>query len=419
MFFLFVSIYRLEIVKIFYFFQFPISSCRIKAQATDRRDEIEKQAASVYPILHERAFMLYLMFLEYKTNHGSSVEKALYKDMTVSGLVQRLLQKRAVTFLNSFDSYLLMSGVSGAGGFEEIGTDNEKPSLSLVDCLSYDEIKLSALLSVSSQTEFLNNGHRANVGRIEKDTNTIERDGVIIGIIGARFERPLMMEYQDILITKQQNTLANGYGTMPTTKLDESLINKFEYRKIWNWFYNEKSLLYDEVSEQDKRFRPIGFVTGKKLDVDLFDQIVMEKRYSISFDTLLIESDYRASVLKKKAFIHVVGIGLGVWKATDCQNKVFLECFESRIKALIYPQLKHVSHICFAYFDQESGDLKDGGFIQSSKHPLGGIKILMNKRNPADKLIGDEYKDALVIESYAWDGNALPGNEFWKVRFLN
>lgn len=332
------------------------------------------------------------MFLEYKNNFGSSVEKTLYKDMTVSGLVHRLLHKRAVAFLNSFDSYLLLTGVSGSGGFEEIGTDNEKPSLSLANCLSYDEIKLSALLSVSSQSEFLNKGHRANVGIIEKDKTTIERDGVVIGIIGARFERPLMMEYQDILITKQQNTEANGYGPLPT-KLDENLLKKFEYRKMWSWFYNEKSLLYDEVSEQDNRFSPIGCMTGNKTDVDIFDKLIMEKRYSITFDTLLIESNYRASDLKKNAFIHVVGIGLGVWRANDCQDKIFLECFESRIKALIDTQLKHVSHICFSWFSIESGDLKDGGFIESSKHPLGGIKILINNRNPADKLV----RDFLVI----------------------
>lgn len=199
-----------------------------------------------------------------------------------------------------------------------------------------------------------------------------------------------MMEYQDILITNVQNTASNGYGPIPTTKLDKKLIKIFEYRKMWNWFYNEKSLLYDDISGKDTRFRPI--VTGNKLNAEIFDTLIMKKRYSITFDTLLIESNYRASVLNKNAFIHVVGIGLGVWRAHDCQEKIFLECFESRIKALIYPALKHVSHICFSWFDlKNSGDLKDGGFIESSEHPLGGIKILMNRRNPADKLVSIFY----------------------------
>lgn len=87
------------------------------------------------------------MFLEYKNIHGSSVEKSLYKNMTVSGLVQRLLHKRAVAFLNVYDFYLLISGQSGSGGFEKIGTDNKKSILNLADCLSYDEIKVKIVLT--------------------------------------------------------------------------------------------------------------------------------------------------------------------------------------------------------------------------------------------------------------------------------
>jgi hypothetical protein len=38
-----------------------------------------------------------------------------------------------------------------------------------------------------------------------------------------------------------------------------------------------------------------------------------------------------------------------------------------------------------------------------------GIRVVFSRRDPAQKLEGDE----LLVLSYAWDGNAFPGNEYW------
>ena len=51
----------------------------------------------------------------------------------------------------------------GSGGFEAIGTDGEQ-ELKLADLQSYDEMQLSALLSVSVPTLFMNKGDRDNFG---------------------------------------------------------------------------------------------------------------------------------------------------------------------------------------------------------------------------------------------------------------
>lgn len=70
------------------------------------------------------------------------------------------------------------------------------------------------------------------------------------------------------------------------------------------------------------------------------------------------------------------------------------------------PNLQNTSDICFAYIHcDQAGSYKNGDEIQH-------IKIHMENRNPHSKLTG-EHKDKLLVVSYAWDGNAQPGNEFW------
>lgn len=196
----------------------PIDTCRVTRQPLTKHDLIGKQAASAYPVIHERVLWLYLRFLEHKREHGSTKEKAIYTDMSLCDLVQRLLSKRCATFYRRNDTFLLLTGEQGASGFVEIGTDDEKPPLVLENCLSYDEMKLSALLSVSSYTQFINDGNRKNRGEVPTEKDKIEENGIIIGLIGARLSRRDLMEFQDIVIAKTQNTAENGYGTKKKTR---------------------------------------------------------------------------------------------------------------------------------------------------------------------------------------------------------
>lgn len=347
---------------------------------------------------------MYSNFLEFKNQYGNSIEKAIYNNMTLTGFVQRLLTKRCASFIGVNDKYLLLTGERGASGFVDIGTYKQKPALILENCLSYDEIKLSALLSVSSYTDFINNGYRQNCGLVETDKKKIENEGIIIGMIGARLNRREFMEFQDIVLAEKQNVASNGYGPNPESFDDDEIEKKFQYRSLWNKFYEEQSLLFKSVKKDNVRFG------NSKNSKDIFDSLLMKKRYTISFDTLLLETESRAAKEGKQAYLHVVGIGLGVWKVCDQQEKIFMDVFEQRIKYLL-PKLKHISFIDFSWFKlDKSGEIENGNKIKSSDHPDGGIKIIVSKRSPADKL---NKNNLLLVVSYAWDGNALPGNEYW------
>lgn len=113
------------------------------------------------------------------------------------------------------------------------------------------------------------------------------------------------------------------------------------------------------------------------------------------------------------AYIHVVGIGLGVWNAASQQEEIFLETFAQRLCYLM-PRLNHIAYIHSSWFNTDNcGGVKHGENFVSSDHPKGGIRIFISLRNPAAKLEIEDAENILLVVSYAWDGNALPGNEFW------
>lgn len=85
---------------------------------------------------------------------GNSKEKKLYKNMTLTGFIQRLLTKRCISFVGEEDDYLLLDASTGYGpNYKNVGSKEEWPPLVLKNVLSYDEIKVSWNL-VSSMTFF-------------------------------------------------------------------------------------------------------------------------------------------------------------------------------------------------------------------------------------------------------------------------
>lgn len=53
--------------------------------------------------------------------------------------------------------------------------------------------------------------------------------------------------------------------------------------------------------------------------LEYFNKFVYHHRIRISAETFLIEANHRAGLEGKKAWVHVVGLGLGVWKLLSKQ----------------------------------------------------------------------------------------------------
>lgn len=71
--------------------------------------------AAIFVFFPHSSFRLkfVLILIKIFREHGSSIEKALYKNMSVVDFVDRLLKKRAVVFMSPQDTYLLRFGTMG------------------------------------------------------------------------------------------------------------------------------------------------------------------------------------------------------------------------------------------------------------------------------------------------------------------
>ncbi|XP_043508554.1 uncharacterized protein LOC122527978 isoform X2 [Frieseomelitta varia] len=378
---------------------FPINTvrCSTLRDSGINASTLEMNANSVYPLIHEAMLPLLARWLKYKRQYGSAIERAMYKDMGLVQFIHRLIEKRAVHFYGSNDRWKLIDGKTGVEGWENVGTDHEKEPLVLTKCLSYDEIKLSSMMAMSSHSEFINDGSRDNRGIVNIDPDSVQPRGVIIGVVGTRFERPRVMEYQDIIIAPAQNTVENGYGPQSAGGSEETR----EFRVLWAKFYGEGyHPLYEEAlkrikTKENRRYLSLNSQT-------IFDVENYMKRTLLTVEIVLLEANTRAEKQNTTAFLHVVGFGLGVWKVTQEQEIYFLKTFEIALRKM-NKKLRYVSDIMFAYFQhRKCGDAGNGDY-------LGDIKIHFALREPNSKLIKASDANKLLIVTYAWDGNALPG----------
>jgi hypothetical protein len=126
-------------------------------------------------------------------------------------------------------------------------------------------------------------------------------------------------------------------------------------------------------------------------------------RSRITADMLLLEANARAAEVGTKAWAYVVGLGLGVWQYYQQQREWYVEVFGEAIAEL---DLSHVGTVEFAYIQNLPAAVKEQVIHAGAQKD---IRVVFSQRNPAEKLEGEE----LLVLSYAWDGNAFPGNEYW------
>lgn len=368
---------------------FPTSENRASAFCTTPllQQELLNHSIETRPLLHAKVLNLIKNFLSHKCSYGSEIEKKIYANISLENFIKRLIKQRPLTFMTSIDYYKLRDGTIGKGGFETIGTENEVKPLTLNDYLSYDEMQISALLSMAVPTHFINNGWRNNRGNVDTRAN-YEAKGILIGLVGARFEKEGLMEYPHIIIG-------------PPGKNDQQ---DEKLRQIWAKFYElERFPSYEEaLKDHSGNIFPLG--KDRFFNVDVY-----KKRLRMTIEPFLLAANQRARECGRKAYVHAVGIGLGAWLVSPKQGQWMTDVYAD---VLAENKLEWIADIDFSWFPKDCvtcGKVPENEYLTSGGNR---IKIHFSKRNPASKLEG-EHQGKLLVASYAWDGNSFPGNEYW------
>ena len=358
-----------------------------KIAATDikKQSEIGLQAQQVYPIMDPKVLELMQDFLNYKRKNGSDIEKNLYKNLPLNAFIIRLFLNRPLMFITTADQFLLRDGKThGHGNFEIIGTNLEEWPLILDNYLSYDEMQIAALLGISTPTYFINNGDRDNFGR-NGSAQDHQALGILIGQVGARFEKPGYMEWQHCIVDQQR---------------DQQLKEKRDFFAIWEKFYNTKF----PTLEQAKKTTIKRFI--KTQENQYFDSLIYKKRMYMVIAPFLQEAQKRGLEKNQKVYVRAIGLGLGVWKILSNQISLLFDVYEQCLHDF-GSQLTQITDIEFCHFGQGKAPV---GMENAEQYK--NISIHYSFANIADKL-PSMHDQKLLVTQYAWDANAYPGNEYW------
>lgn len=395
--------------RVCYWFPYDTQEVQLQSWA-DRMARVSQLAEEVAPFIHPRVSELLQGFLDVKRSHGNDVEKSVYASLDPIRFLTRLLHKRPLSFWGPWDRHCLQSASQtnskehwgGYGGFEAIGTIAEKEPLLLQDYISYDEMCISALISVFVPTFFINDGDRASW--CVRGKSFVE-EGVLVGCVGARLVKEGFMEAKFMLVTPTQNTEANGYGS--SGKDTAPLLS------LWARFYGlEYFPTYKEVCENPgTRFHKIAPWEGEQESEEphFLDTLVYSERIRCVVVPFLIKSSQAAG--EGGSHVRVKGLGLGCWQVDPVQEALMLEVYADALLSIPLPGIKVLEFAWFPSAKSLRGVGHGGQFLAHSGH---SIEVRFTKDGFASLVAaGSGVPAPRLIAMYAWDGNAYPGNEWW------
>ena len=377
---------------------------------------IARMAQGTAPFLHARTWQLAERYLALKRKLGSVAERREYATMTTDAFITRLLSRRPLVFMDARDIYLLQTGEHGEGGFFQVGSDAEQPPLVFSRYLNYDEMEVAALVGVGVPSFFINDGsrdNRASPGR----PGSYEEEGVVVDMVGCRFEVEGRMEWRHMIVTPQQNTPPNGYGS----RLHPAFVPN-ELLDLYADLYRTPLPTYQEAREGMVRYGSRWWAradTGRGVPPGaLLNVAVFEARYTLHALALLTECSARGEAHGGAGAYCSVAEAFETepwWLIAREQALWLLRGFKAAISTVALPGLKVLDFPKYdgSYFRDVWGGPDDGSGVEARDAQGRAIRVRNTAREPGAKLRGADA-GRLLVHQFAGDGNAYPGNEFWQ-----
>ena len=372
----------------------------IKAKVIEKHI-VEECMDDTHPFIHHNVQDLIKAFIR--------LNSSIYdRDMDVSKFVTRCLTKRPLVFYDKSD-ITMFRNMTMSHIYQRHNQRHISKSTIFIDYdpeyINYDEMRISALISMYVPTFFLNEGLQNNRGKMTGDDSKTPY-GVFVASVGARFERPGLMEYAHMIVSKEQNTRDNGYGVANT--------QKGQLLRIWADFYKIAYFpLYSELPTLQYNTRDyIKYEEGGEWFY--FNTNIYEKRMRMVIEPFLLQANNALNNRdhaenRTKVHVRAVGLGLGVWAIDAIKNyqrEIQIKLYHKLMRTLLLPHVAVVELLGF----QDDFDYKLEHFDNTKSQSIRFIsRSDFDVHGPASPV---DPKHKLVAQ-YAWDGNSYPGNEYW------
>jgi len=168
---------------------------------------------------------------------------------------------------------------------------------------------------------------------------------------------------------------------------------------------------YDEAAAREDDDENLHKIISDKSKSPLFFNIsVYKSRIRFPIECLMLDANSRAEKEGKTAFVHLVGLGLGSWQICEEQARWMVEVCHDVISDNPLP---FVSVLNYSWFpiNLKCGGSGNGEILKTKNG--NNVKIYFNKRNVSERMT-EEDNGKLLVACYPWDGNAFPGNEYWR-----
>lgn len=373
------------------------------------------------PLLNLAVIRYVDRFLAYKKEQGTPAERALYATMTREQFLDRLVgpnNKRWAVFLPEGDCYIDIHGER----YTDLPGDEYSEDF-LRDHLSWDEVFISSLISVSAKTPFLYNGCRNIRDADTKDGHYAADDGhvpmgVYTGSVGSYFSRPDCLDHRFMVVTPS-HIAESGYGPKPVPDAPPRGLED-----VAAPMFGVDHLASFAEARADTAGRFVK-VVGRD---EYLDTKIYKERLKLVVGPFLADAVARAAP-GQKSYVRIDGLGLGVWslqgrgslrggpnmEMSDIQAELMLEVYKELLAA--EPALSaNISTVDFRWIGGISPPRTAPG--QPLPAPLdlglaGRTQMIASRSSPADRL-PPGHENELLVAQWAWDGNSMTGNEWWK-----